>query len=58
MSKYPDSKSKNVLFGYLEFETINFYKADRIVNKKEVKGRKRMSMKMKVFFKSKFIDIE
>ncbi|MFD0837566.1 hypothetical protein ACFQ0I_17445 [Mariniflexile aquimaris] len=58
ISEYPNPESNNFLFGYLEFKTIDFYNADRVLNEKETKRRKKVSMKMKIYFKSKFIEEE
>lgn len=57
-SEYPNPESNNILFGYLEFKTNDFYKADKILNKIESTKRKKISMKMKIYFKSKFIEKE
>lgn len=58
LSKQPKLKSEEIVYGYLEFESSEFYQGNPIFGRKETQERIKLKMNMKVYFKSKFIDIE
>jgi len=58
LSGYPKLKSDKVIYGYLEFESSEFYQGEPTFGRKETKERTKLKMNMKVYFKSKYLDIE
>jgi len=58
LSKYPDLKEGEIVYGVVEFESGEYYQSGGTVNGKEIEERKKIRMDMKIYFKSKFLDIE
>jgi hypothetical protein len=58
LSKYPKLKSDKVIYGYLELESSEFYQGKPTFGREETEERTKLKMNMKVYFKSKFLDIE
>ena len=57
LSEIPDKSRQNILYGCVEFESDEYYKRSGSINGKEF-PRKKQQAKMKIFFKSEFLDID
>ena len=58
LSKQPELKEGEIIYGFVEFESDEYYQSGGSVDGKEIEERKKVRMNMKVYFKSKYIDIE
>ena len=58
LSEQPKLKSDKVIYGYLEFESSEFYQGEPTFGREETKERTKLKINMKVYFKSKYLDIE
>lgn len=58
LSKMPELKDGEIIYGMVEFESGNYYQSGPMVNEKEIEPRKKVRMNMKVYFKSMYLDIE
>lgn len=58
LSKDPNLKEEEILYGKVEFESEEYYQRGVTINGKEVEERKKINMNMKIYFKSKFLNLE
>ena len=58
LSEQPILKSDKIIYGYLEFESSEFYQGKPTFGREETEERTKLKMNMKVYFKSKFLDID
>lgn len=58
LSKMPELKEREVLYGLVEFESGNYYQSGPLVSNKEIESRKKVRMNMKVYFKSVYLDTD
>lgn len=57
ISEIPDIKNKQTIYGYVEFESDDYYSCSALASGKEIKPRKKQRTNMKIFFKSGFLDL-
>ena len=58
LSKQPELKEGEIIYGFVEFESDEYYQSGGSVDGKEIEERKKIRMNMTVYFKSKYIDQE
>tara|TARA_B100000767_G_C19536155_1_gene438723 strand:+ start:48 stop:695 length:648 start_codon:yes stop_codon:yes gene_type:complete len=58
LSKMPELKDGEIIYGMVEFESGSYYQSGPMVNNEEIEPRKKVRMNMKVYFKSMYLDIE
>ncbi|MEO9659795.1 MAG: hypothetical protein ABJL43_00275 [Maribacter dokdonensis] len=58
LSKFPESKKDDIIYGILEFKSKEYYSGAMLVDEEEHGVRKKTRMDMKVYFKSKFVDFK
>lgn len=56
LSEIPDSTKKQVIYGYVEFKSGDYYSSSGSTEEKEILPRKKQRADMKIYFKSAFID--
>jgi len=52
LSELPDPKKKQLIYGYVEFKSSNFYSSNGSIDGKEIKPRNKNRNNMKMYFKS------
>jgi hypothetical protein len=57
ISKIPELKEGEIIYGVVEFVGSNYYQSESLDNNGEVKPRKKKRMNMKVYFKSIYLNI-
>ncbi len=58
LSKLPELKDGEIIYGMVEFESGSYYQSAPVVNDEEIEPRKKVRMNMKVYFKSMYLDIK
>ncbi|MEM8584802.1 MAG: hypothetical protein AAGF87_11060 [Bacteroidota bacterium] len=58
LSKLPEPNGQEIIYGLVEFESVDYFHRGTIVEGEEVEARSKVRMDMKVYFKSKFLNIE
>lgn len=58
LSKYPKLKENDIIYGIVEFKSDAYYQGSGLVNDEEVGERVKTQTQMKIYFKSRFIDID
>ena len=57
LSKEPELKESEILYGVVEFESKDYYQGLGEIHGMEAKRRDRIRMDMKIYFKSKYLDL-
>ena len=52
LSEIPDSTKKQIIYGYVEFKSDDYYYATGLVDEQEILPREKQSSDMKIYFKS------
>lgn len=55
LSEIPDTINQQIIYGYVEFESENYFSSTGSVNGKENFPRKKQRVNMKIYFKSGFL---
>lgn len=58
LSKIPELKEEEVIYGFVAFESDDYFQSSSAIDGNEKEERKKISMNMQVYFKAKFLDIE
>lgn len=58
LSKIPILEEEEIVYGIVEFDSNEYYQSGVILDGEEIEERRKIRMNMKIYFKSKFIDIE
>ncbi len=58
LSSIPELKEEEIIYGMVEFESGEYYQSGASVDGKEIEDRKKIRVDMKIYFKSKFLDVE
>ena len=57
LSEVPDKTKKQIIYGYIEFKSENFYSSRGSAEGKEILPRQKLRNNMKLYFKSGYLDI-
>ena len=57
LSEVPDSTKKQIIYGYVEFKSGNYYASSGSVNGHEILPRQKLRNNMKIYFKSGYLDL-
>lgn len=57
LSELPDPAKKQVIYGYIEFKSADFYSSSGFVGEEEILPRKKMRTNMKLYFKSGHLNL-
>jgi hypothetical protein len=52
LSEIPDSTKKQMIYGFVEFKSENYYSSEGSINDKEILPRKKARSNMKIYFRS------
>lgn len=58
LSEIPDPTNKQIIYGYIEFESQNYFASQGSVEGKEILPRKKVKSDMKIYFKSGFLNLD
>ena len=58
LSKIPEAKDKEIIYGVVEFKSDPFYEAISINKDGDSNGRKKNQVAMKIYFKSRYYDFD
>ena len=58
LSELPKLKEEETIYGIVEFESGEYYRSSGMLDGKEIEERRKIRMNMKIYFKSKFLDID
>lgn len=56
LSEIPDSTKKQIVYGYVEFKSGNYYASSGSADGQEILPRKKQRANMKIYFKSSYIE--
>jgi hypothetical protein len=57
LSEFPDNTRDQVIYGYVEFKSDNYYAISGTMNSREESPRKKLRANMKIYFKSSKVDL-
>lgn len=57
LSEVPDSTKKQIIYGYVEFKSGNYYVSSGSANGHEILPRQKLRNNMKIYFKSGYLDL-
>jgi len=57
LSRVPKVKDEETIYGLVEFKSNEYYGSGPTINGKEIEERKKVRMDMKIYFKSKYLNI-
>lgn len=58
LSEIPDSTKKQVIYGYVEFKSGDYYTSSGSADGQEIMPRKKQRTNMRIYFKSAYLDIK
>lgn len=58
LSEIPDATKKQVIYGYVEFKSGDYYSGSGEADGQEILPRNKQSANMKIYFKSAYLDIK
>jgi hypothetical protein len=58
LSEIPDSNRRQIIYGYVEFKSKNYYLSNGSVDGKEILPRKKQRDNMKIYFKSAELNLQ
>ncbi|MCH5720545.1 hypothetical protein [Niabella hibiscisoli] len=58
LSEIPDSTKKQIIYGYIEFKSENFYSSSGSENNQEILPRRKIRNNMKLYFKSGYLNFK
>lgn len=57
LSEIPDNKKQQIIYGYVEFKSNNYYQSNGSIDEKEISPRKKERANMKIYFKSIYLEL-